>query len=81
MRFVGCGSKLTLLANSLCTSPQVWSSGATNPILESLNLLGGFADGAPVQNGRVRIPDTLGIGIEEKSRLIPLFERMVLSRK
>lgn len=41
---------------------------------------GGFADGVPVQNGRVRIPDTPGIGIEEKSRLIPLFEQMVLSQ-
>jgi L-alanine-DL-glutamate epimerase-like enolase superfamily enzyme len=35
---------------------------------------GGFADGVPVENGRVRIPDNPGIGIEAKARLLPIYE-------
>lgn len=31
---------------------------------------GGFADGIQVQNGRVRLPDSPGVGFEEKSALI-----------
>jgi D(-)-tartrate dehydratase len=34
---------------------------------------GGFADGVPVENGRVRIPDNPGIGIEAKARLLPIY--------
>jgi L-alanine-DL-glutamate epimerase-like enolase superfamily enzyme len=34
---------------------------------------GGFADGVPVEDGRVRIPDAPGIGIELKSNLFSIF--------
>lgn len=34
---------------------------------------GGFADGVPVQNSRVSIPDAPGIGIEEKAALMELY--------
>lgn len=34
---------------------------------------GGFADGAPVENGRVTIPDVPGIGIELKADLMKVF--------
>jgi len=34
---------------------------------------GGFADGVPVQNGRVKLPDAPGIGIELKAQLMPVF--------
>jgi D(-)-tartrate dehydratase len=34
---------------------------------------GGFADGVPVQNGRVRLPDAPGIGIERKQNLYEVF--------
>ncbi|MBI3280130.1 MAG: mandelate racemase, partial [Acidobacteria bacterium] len=37
---------------------------------------GGFADGYAIENGRVRIPDLPGIGIEGKSTLRPLFEAL-----
>jgi D(-)-tartrate dehydratase len=37
---------------------------------------GGFADGAPVENGRVRIPDAPGIGIETKNNLYSLFREL-----
>ncbi len=35
---------------------------------------GGFADGVPVECGRVRIPDAPGIGIERKANLMAVFE-------
>ncbi len=35
---------------------------------------GGFADGVPVECGRVRLPEAPGIGIEQKANLIPVFE-------
>ena len=38
---------------------------------------GGFADGVPVEGGRVRIPDDAGIGIERKANLIPIYEAML----
>jgi len=38
---------------------------------------GGFADGVPVENGRVRLPDDPGIGIERKAGLIPIYEAML----
>ena len=38
---------------------------------------GGFADGTPVQDGFVTIPDAPGIGLEEKSNLAALFEELV----
>lgn len=38
---------------------------------------GGFADGVPVEEGRVEIPDDPGIGIERKARLIPIYEAML----
>jgi L-alanine-DL-glutamate epimerase-like enolase superfamily enzyme len=38
---------------------------------------GGFADGVPVEGGRVRIPDDPGIGIERKASLIPIYEAML----
>jgi L-alanine-DL-glutamate epimerase-like enolase superfamily enzyme len=38
---------------------------------------GGFADGVPVEGGRVRIPDDPGIGIERKANLIPIYEAML----
>jgi L-alanine-DL-glutamate epimerase-like enolase superfamily enzyme len=37
---------------------------------------GGFADGVPVENSRVRIPDAPGIGIECKANLMEVFERL-----
>jgi len=38
---------------------------------------GGFADGVPIQEGYVTIPDCPGIGIEAKSNLLPLFAELV----
>jgi L-alanine-DL-glutamate epimerase-like enolase superfamily enzyme len=38
---------------------------------------GGFADDEKVQNGRVRLPEAPGIGIELKNELYALFKRMV----
>ncbi len=37
---------------------------------------GGFADGIPVENGRVRLPDAPGIGIECKQNLYEVFREM-----
>lgn len=37
---------------------------------------GGFADGFPVENGRVRLPDAPGIGIECKANLYEVFRRL-----
>ena len=34
---------------------------------------GGFADDTPIENGRVKLPDTPGIGIEKKAELIKVF--------
>jgi L-alanine-DL-glutamate epimerase-like enolase superfamily enzyme len=38
---------------------------------------GGFADDAPVRDGRVRPCEAPGIGIEEKSELAALFSRLL----
>jgi len=38
---------------------------------------GGFADGIPVEDGSVRIPDDPGIGIERKASLRPIYEAML----
>lgn len=37
---------------------------------------GGFADGVPVENGRVKLPDAPGIGIEAKASLRAVYERL-----
>lgn len=37
---------------------------------------GGFADGVPVEDGRVRLPDSPGIGFETKPALMDLFARL-----
>jgi L-alanine-DL-glutamate epimerase-like enolase superfamily enzyme len=37
---------------------------------------GGFADGVPVENSRVKIPDAPGIGIELKANLMEVFARL-----
>lgn len=37
---------------------------------------GGFADGVPVVNGRVAIPDAPGIGIEEKGALMDVYREL-----
>jgi L-alanine-DL-glutamate epimerase-like enolase superfamily enzyme len=37
---------------------------------------GGFADGAPVRNSRVTIPDAPGIGIEEKATLMDVYREL-----
>ena len=37
---------------------------------------GGFADGVPVRNSRVTIPDAPGIGIEEKSALMDVYRAL-----
>lgn len=37
---------------------------------------GGFADNVPVKNGRVAIPDTPGIGIENKSALMDVYRSL-----
>ncbi len=39
--------------------------------------IGGFADAIPVQNGRVALTETPGIGIEEKADLYAVFQRLV----
>jgi D(-)-tartrate dehydratase len=38
---------------------------------------GGFADAIPVQDGRVRMPDTPGIGFEAKSDLYQVLSRLL----
>ena len=38
---------------------------------------GGFADGIAVENGRVRLPDSAGIGFEAKSDLYTLMQTLV----
>ncbi|MCB1022212.1 MAG: mandelate racemase/muconate lactonizing enzyme family protein [Bryobacterales bacterium] len=38
---------------------------------------GGFADGVPVENGRVKLPDAPGIGIEAKQSLRGVYERLL----
>jgi D(-)-tartrate dehydratase len=37
---------------------------------------GGFGDGEPVENGRIRLSDCPGIGFEQKSALMDLFHRV-----
>ncbi|WP_366555368.1 mandelate racemase/muconate lactonizing enzyme family protein [Aquibaculum sediminis] len=37
---------------------------------------GGFADEIPIENGRVRLPDTPGIGFETKAALMALFDEL-----
>jgi L-alanine-DL-glutamate epimerase-like enolase superfamily enzyme len=37
---------------------------------------GGFADGVPVENSRIKIPDAPGIGIELKANLMEVFARL-----
>jgi L-alanine-DL-glutamate epimerase-like enolase superfamily enzyme len=37
---------------------------------------GGFADGTPVDNGRIRMPDIPGIGFEAKSALYAVFKEL-----
>jgi len=38
---------------------------------------GGFADGIPIEKGKVRISDAPGIGIEHKAALLPIYEELV----
>jgi D(-)-tartrate dehydratase len=38
---------------------------------------GGFADDCPVENGRVRLPDSPGVGFERKRELWAVLERLV----
>jgi L-alanine-DL-glutamate epimerase-like enolase superfamily enzyme len=37
---------------------------------------GGFADGTPVENGMVRLPETPGIGFEAKGKLMDLYRQL-----
>ncbi len=37
---------------------------------------GGFADNAPIENGKVQLPDTPGIGIELKAELMKVFQSL-----
>ena len=37
---------------------------------------GGFADGVPVEDGKVRIPDAPGIGIETKGELMKVYDEL-----
>ncbi len=37
---------------------------------------GGFADGIPIENGKARISDAPGIGIEQKAALLPIYEEL-----
>lgn len=37
---------------------------------------GGFADGVPVEAGKVRLPDAPGIGVECKAQLMPVYEAL-----
>ena len=47
-----------------------------NPIPACSQPFGGFADGMPVEDGYVRLPDAPGIGFEEKSDLHALLRRV-----
>ncbi len=38
---------------------------------------GGFSDTIPVEDGRVRLSDAPGIGIEEKQALMPVYEQLI----
>jgi L-alanine-DL-glutamate epimerase-like enolase superfamily enzyme len=42
---------------------------------------GGFADGIPVERGRVRLPDMPGAGFEAKANLMAVFERLMLGTR
>lgn len=42
---------------------------------------GGFADGIPVENGRVRLPDLPGAGFEAKSNLMAVFESLTAASR
>ena len=37
---------------------------------------GGFADGVPIENGKARIAEVPGIGIEQKANLLPIYEEL-----
>ena len=55
------------LAAGLCLGGNESYPGVFEPF-------GGFADGIPVEGGRVRLPDAPGIGIEQKESLRKVFE-------
>jgi L-alanine-DL-glutamate epimerase-like enolase superfamily enzyme len=38
---------------------------------------GGFADGYPIEDGYVRLPEVPGIGLEAKASLAPILERLL----
>jgi L-alanine-DL-glutamate epimerase-like enolase superfamily enzyme len=38
---------------------------------------GGFADDVPVENGRVKIPDLPGIGVEAKAELYQVYQELL----
>ena len=50
--------------------------GQRNPSPGIFAPFGGFADGVPVEDGRVRLPDSPGIGFETKPALMDLFGRL-----
>jgi L-alanine-DL-glutamate epimerase-like enolase superfamily enzyme len=37
---------------------------------------GGFADGIPIENGKARLSDVPGIGIEQKANLLPIYKEL-----
>ena len=45
---------------------RAWRRG----IREMDLILGGFADGVEIRDGRIRMGDTPGVGLEDKGRLI-----------
>ncbi len=38
---------------------------------------GGFADSVPALDGKVRLPDVPGIGMEEKANVTPIYEKLI----
>jgi len=43
---------------------------------EKLQPFGGFADGTPVENGRVKMPEVPGVGFEAKANLYAVMRNL-----
>ena len=51
--------------------------GGNESYPEVFQPFGGFADGSPIENGYIELPDVPGIGMELKAELMPVFEELV----
>jgi L-alanine-DL-glutamate epimerase-like enolase superfamily enzyme len=51
--------------------------GGNESYPEVFQPFGGFADGSPIENGYIALPDVPGIGMELKAELMPEFEKLV----